>query len=139
MKALTVCQPYAHLIALGIKRVENRTWATNFRGRLAIHAGKSRAWLLHGDQDRWPDMAFGAVIATADLTNCVSIDRVRRLDPAYSWVAAHEHTEGPFCWVLENVTPLSAVVPCRGQPGLFDLPDDVLRLVNKYDIENALL
>ena len=46
MKALTICQPYPHLIMLGEKPVENRTWATSYRGPLAIHAGKSRQWLF---------------------------------------------------------------------------------------------
>ena len=38
MKALTVKQPWAQLICTGIKDVENRTWKTNFRGRVLIHA-----------------------------------------------------------------------------------------------------
>lgn len=37
-KALSIKQPYASLIALGIKDIENRTWKTNFRGRIYIHA-----------------------------------------------------------------------------------------------------
>lgn len=51
MKALTICQPYAELIARGDKPIENRTWPTHYRGPLLIHAGKSRAW-LDGDEDR---------------------------------------------------------------------------------------
>ncbi len=39
MKALTLQQPWATLIAEGHKRVENRTWQTAYRGPLAIHAG----------------------------------------------------------------------------------------------------
>jgi hypothetical protein len=38
MKALTVKQPWASLIVEGIKNIENRTWKTNFRGRILIHA-----------------------------------------------------------------------------------------------------
>lgn len=38
MKALSVKQPWASLIAHGIKPIENRTWKTNFRGRIYIHA-----------------------------------------------------------------------------------------------------
>lgn len=56
MKALTICQPYAELICRAdesedgrrgkrFKLVENRTWATKYRGPLAIHAGKSRKFL----------------------------------------------------------------------------------------------
>lgn len=39
MKALTIKQPWAQLIAYGIKDIENRTRPTNYRGRIAIHAG----------------------------------------------------------------------------------------------------
>jgi len=38
MKALSIKQPWALLIAKGIKDVENRTWQTHFRGRIYIHA-----------------------------------------------------------------------------------------------------
>ena len=38
MKTLSVKQPHATLICAGIKRVENRTWSTDYRGRLLIHA-----------------------------------------------------------------------------------------------------
>jgi hypothetical protein len=39
MKVLTVKQPYTYLICAGIKPVENRTWKTNYRGTVLIHAG----------------------------------------------------------------------------------------------------
>jgi len=38
MKALSIKQPWASLIAHGIKDIENRTWRTHFRGRIYIHA-----------------------------------------------------------------------------------------------------
>lgn len=41
MYALTVKQPWASAIMAGLKRVENRTWRTDYRGPLAIHAGSS--------------------------------------------------------------------------------------------------
>ena len=40
MKALTLTQPWATLVAMGAKRIETRSWTTNYRGPLAIHAGK---------------------------------------------------------------------------------------------------
>lgn len=42
MKALTLHQPWASLVALGVKTVETRGWATSYRGPLAIHAGTHR-------------------------------------------------------------------------------------------------
>lgn len=40
MKALTLTEPFATLVAIGAKTIETRTWATPYRGPLAIHAGK---------------------------------------------------------------------------------------------------
>jgi hypothetical protein len=37
-KTLSVKQPYAAFICAGVKTVENRTWKTDYRGRLLIHA-----------------------------------------------------------------------------------------------------
>lgn len=42
MKALTLHQPWASLVALRVKTIETRSWSTNYRGPLAIHAGKRR-------------------------------------------------------------------------------------------------
>jgi hypothetical protein len=40
MKALTLTQPYATLVAVGAKLIETRGWKTSYRGPLAIHAAK---------------------------------------------------------------------------------------------------
>jgi activating signal cointegrator 1 len=40
MKAITLTQPWATLVAIGAKRIETRSWPTNYRGPLAIHAAK---------------------------------------------------------------------------------------------------
>lgn len=42
MKALTIQQPRASLIIVGVKRFEYRTWRTSYRGDLLIHAGKHK-------------------------------------------------------------------------------------------------
>ena len=134
MKALTICQPYASLIARGEKRVENRTWPTSYRGRLYIHAGKSREWLSsdvdeEGENYGIPlaQMPFGAVVAVATLADCVHIDKVGKgmTGQRWPWLAEHEHTSGPWCWILANVTPIGPW-PWRGAQGLFDIDDEEL-------------
>lgn len=154
MRAITICQPYAHLIAIGEKSVENRTWATDHRGLLAIHAGKGRDYLDEDDLEKWPGMAFGAVVAVANLAGCVQLDRSRvalsglRINGVdfppvenetftvpdwakrrWPWLAGHQHTEGPVAWVLTEVRALPVPVPCRGAQGLWDVPADVLAKV----------
>lgn len=126
MKALTICQPYAHLICLpesdpAHKRVENREWSTNYRGQLYIHAGKSRSWLQEGDEEDYPGMVFGAFVAIATLADCVHIDKVGKGMAAqrWPWLESHPHTRGTWCWVLRNVQRVKPL-PWRGAQGLWD-------------------
>jgi activating signal cointegrator 1 len=136
LKAITVHQPYAHLIVtpeaelpIGAvpKRVENRRWATSHRGPLLVHAGKSLNWLNEEDYpcpsghtltyDDFPEMAFGAIIGQVDLIDCVEL---KSLDLNH-WVRRHFHSSGPFCWILENATRFDRPISWRGQQGLFDV------------------
>ncbi|MDT0635063.1 ASCH domain-containing protein [Spectribacter hydrogenoxidans] len=123
MKALTICQPYAHLIAIDEKRVENRSWPTRYRGPLAIHAGKSRKMLAPDIHARYPDMVFGAVVAIAELIDCLPADEIEdRLHdqryPFLKWQA--QHIGGPWCWVLSDTQPLAEPDPCGGSLGLWN-------------------
>ena len=145
MKALTICQPYAHLICLPddddqAKRVENRTWPTSLRGEILIHAGKSMKWLRLDDDmhDEYgiplDKMAFGAVVAIAKLADCVGVsigpngskfhndDAVRRRWP---WLHMHQHVEGPFCFVLTEVRRLYMPIPLKGAQGFFNVPREI--------------
>ncbi len=92
MKALTLHQPWAHLVAEGVKTVETRSWRTNYRGLLAIHAGldmNACADLIVNDDPRniqyrppfdrhlTPDyawlfgsMSHGGIVAIVELTDC---------------------------------------------------------------------
>lgn len=88
MKTLSIRQPWASLICAGIKDVENRTWKTNHRGKLLIHASsykcpKSVANLLplemgnillnedlYGNIDL-NDFPSSSIIGYVDLTDCV--------------------------------------------------------------------
>ena len=113
MKALTICQPYAELIARGEKIIENRTWPTSYRGPIAIHAGKSRSWLNADDLKQYPSMVFGAVIATARLIDCVR----------YEHLGAHlindKHANGPWCWLLADVIRVDPPQTINGALGLW--------------------
>jgi hypothetical protein len=122
MKALTICQPYATMIARGEKRVENRSWQTNYRGLLYIHAGKSRSWLQEGDEEDYPGMPFGAVVAVARLVACVNYDYPDSWMKQYPWLRDDEHAGGPWCWILDGVTPIGPW-PWRGAQGLFDIDE----------------
>jgi hypothetical protein len=118
MRALTILQPWAELIARGVKRVENRTWKTPHRGPLAIHAGKSRKVMESEDPSEWPErygiempraeeLTFGAIIAIAELVDCV------RVEDLPDELRGHPFAEGPWCWVLNEVRRI-VPVRCKG-------------------------
>jgi hypothetical protein len=125
MKALTISQPYASLIANGEKWVENRCWGTHYRGPLAIHAGKGTQYLTRQQLATYPS---GCIIAVAELVACINIARGRRFDrmteisPGITIddVLKHEHTEGPWCWVLSDINQLCEPIRCNGIQGLWD-------------------
>ncbi len=125
MKALSICQPYPHLILIGEKLVENREWRTDYRGPLLLHAGKSRQWL-----QGYPaaGLTFGAIVGVATLVDCLHINDI--LDGAYDqrhpWIRTHKHTEGTWCWVLERPQRLEMPSPWRGSLGLFEVDSSAL-------------
>ena len=119
MKALTIQQPYASLIADGEKWVENRGWYTTYRGPLAIHAGSGTRYLNAEVLASYPT---GVVIATGNLVACIRLGRRRlvqrdsagvlvRLGITVEDFLAHEHTEGPFCLILQDVRKLAVPIP----------------------------
>jgi hypothetical protein len=125
VKALTICQPYAELIARGDKPIENRTWDTNYRGWLLIHAGKSREWLDDGDEAAYPGMTFGAVVAVARMVACLHINRPEQWPEEWLHLRDHEHANGPWCWLLKDVRRLPSPVPYRGAQGLWAVWSDL--------------
>jgi hypothetical protein len=136
MRALTICQPHAHRIAIGEKRVENRTWAWRSEPTwLAIHASKGRGWLHKDDEVRYPDMAFGAVVAAAYFE--IALERNRLSEWAslapdrFGWLAADPYVEGPCCWVFSAVVRLPEPIPLIGYMGIWTLPEPAAQRVNE--------
>lgn len=135
MLALSIHQPWGHAILHLGKSVENRTWATNYRGPLLIHAAKSRAsydgWTPEQWREafgcelpRWDSMPKGAIVGRVELVDCVRVDR-----PGYlPGVGPNVWVEGPVCWLLRDPVAFEAPVPYRGMQQLFEVPEAVLRI-----------
>jgi hypothetical protein len=110
--ALTIKQPFATLVARGIKNIENRTWVPDngYRGPMFVHAGKSYLdeplpvdlWLPSREL-----FTFGAIIGTVEITDVVE-------DSESPWAI-----KGQKHWVLANAELLAEPIPWRGQMGLW--------------------
>ena len=142
--AISLWQPWAHLLAIGAKRYETRSWSTPYRGPMAIHAAKkwsvrmarqcyeepffailSRAGVrfpARCDRGRLPDLglAFGAIVAVGRLVN------IRPTSELLQVISAQEQAFGDFsvgrwAWVYEEMVPLESPFPCTGRQGIFSV------------------
>jgi hypothetical protein len=99
--ALTIRQPYASLIASGVKDVENRSRKIGYRGYLWIHAGKqwhSDRFSIENttDEKHYP---LGKIVALANLLDVSQDSSSRWAEPNY-W-----HWEIRPVWVAPSPVP----------------------------------
>lgn len=139
MKAITIWQPWASLLACGAKQFETRSWATSYRGPIAIHAAKKDiSDVLRilprdiADQMKkaigteWKDLPTGAVIATAELVNVWNIayypgTYIPRLGDYLVPEKERDFgdwTPGRFAWEFSDMK-LITPVPAKGRQGLW--------------------
>jgi hypothetical protein len=131
MKALTLHQPWAWAIVEGYKSAEPRSWTTQYRGPLAIHAGKTvdRGFLAAVMAKYQVDLSMavtGTIVCVAMLVECVEtayayVNRSERFWGDYSW--------GRWAWFLEDVKVLSEPIPCRGMQGLWTPSPEIERQI----------
>lgn len=113
MRALSVRQPWATLIARGEKTVETREWETHYRGPLLICSAKR--WALGNEAMDPNEFPLGMALCTAVLVDChrMGPDDVRLSQCAWN-------TE-LYAWVLADIRRIEPF-PVRGMPGLFNVP-----------------
>ena len=103
IKALSVKQPWANLIASGKKTIETRTWKTGFRGELLIVSSKI------------PKIEpAGKTVAVVKLVDC----RIMRSEDED--MALCDIYNGAHAWILENIRRIKSI-PIRGKIGLYDV------------------
>lgn len=116
MKTISIRQPWAQLIVTGIKDIENRSWRTNFRGRILIHVPVTRdnPEFTTGQFELIKDIPPGyksAIIGSVEIVNCIRGHYSIWAEP------------GCWNWVLKN-------------PVLFDEPiTDINGKLSLWDYE----
>ncbi len=127
MKTLTIREPWATLIIEGMKEYEFRSWKTNYRGRVLIHAGKGF------DKDcatlfQEYDFTYGKgeIIGEAELVDCIYIDSEfdEKLKAMNSLVYGKKNRIGKYAWKFEKVKRYEDRYLVKGQLGLWDYEFD---------------
>ena len=150
MYAISIWQPWASLIAEGVKVQETRSWAAPqhlIGKRIAIHAAKRKLTkaelrelpgMIHHDISArygrfWEeDVPYGAIIATAELFGVAKITGESkgwglegwRIDKASAVTIFGDiygdYSIGRYVWGLQHITKKRDPVPERGQQGFWN-------------------
>ncbi|WP_447979061.1 ASCH domain-containing protein [Candidatus Nitrospira bockiana] len=133
MKALTLWQPWASLVAFGEKKYETRAWPTTYRGRLAIHAGAhwtvaqrrlcwqsafARALSRHG-VGQPEDLPLGAVLCVVELLDVVETWG-HRSQVSEQEKALGNWERGRYAWRLHVVEVFRVPILAKGRQGLWE-------------------
>ena len=143
MKAITLTQPWATLVAIGAKRIETRSWRTSHRGPLLIHAAKAipSGWtpfmqpafvealepLVGLNEFGSPNIDLlprGFIIAVAELVHVHPTERVDGLPTSAQELAFGDYGPGRYAWRLWNVRRV-VPIPYTGHLGLFNAQVEV--------------
>ena len=120
MKVLTIKQPFATLIAEGLKEYEFRTWKTKYRGEFLIHTGKSIDKKATEKFEQYNlEYPTGCIIAKATLTDCIKIDDNVRKELQNKNPLVYAHAINDIYWEgygfkLENVEKIEPI-PVSGK------------------------
>ena len=128
MKALTLTQPWATLVALGHKAVETRSWRTSYRGPIAIHAAKGFPAYARtfAEEERAIGrlplrIPRGAIVCTIDLVNCRPTEDVAL---HLSGLERHlgDYTPGRWAWLFDpaSLRTLNDPLAARGAQRLWE-------------------
>lgn len=143
MKAITILQPWASLVACGEKKIETRSWATRYRGEIAIHAAAkhtrlqfkdpyhdilSKYYKLHVSYKE-DEIPYGSLIAIADLVDCAPFTSGVISGQDTILLNGEEVPEneklfgncilGNWGWLLENIRQVNPF-PIKGQQRIWN-------------------
>ena len=129
MKVLSLREPSATLIKNGIKTIETRSWRTNYRGTLYIHASASK--ITKEDMKRTDlmaltnldDLNYGNIICSCELVDCIEmtdefIEEVKKNKPKDYVSGLYE--PGRYAWIIKDIKPLAKPIAAKGQLGIWN-------------------
>ena len=142
MKVLSVKEPFATLILNGIKKIETRSWKTNYRGELFIHAsGKTFAkeflindFVINLIKDM--DMNYGNIICKCNLVDCVYMDDkfIKNIKKNQIEYNCGEYKVGRYAWIIDDIKPIY-LIPTKGKLNIWNY-DGEYEVITKEKINN---
>ena len=128
MKVLSLTEPYATLIKKGKKKIETRSWKTNYRGKLYIHSSstkipaKSRNNVELMSLTDINELNYGHIICSCELLDCVKmtdefIETIKQNKEEY---ISGVYEIGRYAWILDDIKVLNEPIKAKGRLGIWD-------------------
>lgn len=149
IKGLTLWEPWATFISRGLKKYETRSWGTQYRGDLLIHAadrkvdrqglinfqigmGKESELVPHLVDLFMDYMTFprGCIVARVRLTDCIRITTDWADQQSDLELVLGDWTPGRYAWKCERVYRFNNPVPCKGRQGLWSPTPETLNALH---------
>lgn len=129
MKVLSLREPYASLIKEGIKTIETRSWKTNYRGKLYIHASLGKIKLNDLNTQKLlsyltdKEMKYGRIIACVNLVDCQYMDEkfIIKINKNPKQKACGLYEVGRYAWLLKDIEILQEPINAKGKLGIWNL------------------
>ena len=144
MKVLSLIEPYATLIKEKKKQIETRSWKTNYRGELYIHASATKVpkqWKEDKElMSLVNDISLneGHIICKCTLVDCIYMTKeyVENMKTNnYQEYVCGDYKEGRYAWVLKDIVPLEDPIKAKGQLNIWDFYNEFEVMDLMRDIE----
>lgn len=133
MKVLSLREPWATLIKDKKKFVETRSWKTNYRGELYIHASMTKIDKSTRERGELLDLLgteeflYGYIICKCTLVDCVYMTQEYVDDMKNNYYQEYicgEYKEGRYAWIMKDIEPLREPINAKGKLGIWNYFDE---------------
>lgn len=125
MKVLSIKEPFATLIKDGVKRYETRSWKTNYRGEIYIHASIGLSTSLNKEKGMSylkSDINLGYILCRCNLVECILMDEdfINYIETETTEKDYGDYRLGRYAWELEVLEVLETPILAKGRLGIWN-------------------
>ena len=124
MKVITLKQPWATLIAEGIKEYEFRSWKINYRGEILIHAGKG---IDKQAMERFKHLNLSyptsRILAKVNIVDCIKLSKEinKEIIKENELVYGYNNDRTGYAWKLDNIQKVNIEKEFLGKQGIWNI------------------
>ena len=129
MKVLSLTEPYATLIKEKKKTIETRSWKTDYRGTLYIHASSTKMKKEDKENTQLMNLLhdiplhYGFIIYKCTLTDCIYMtdEYVNNMKNNPQEFICGDYQVGRYAWILQDIEILTTPIPAKGHLEIWNL------------------